>query len=480
MVLIADLLAAPAGRALKHLAGPDDHREVTSVALIEGPRDLGPTDKGALVFVWARSTNMSTDYQIDVLLRQAASSDVAALAVSTPSVVPGTACSIANKYGIALLHYPGQASLARLIIDLDQEIAGDASRTLQRLATAAMDVQLAASEGALPEELVTTIARTTDVDIRVDETSGPAPAVVAGSGLAERGHGGEIALALARLAVASEVGGGLRATVRSRAAVITELLHSARAPEESLIERARALGIVLDGSHVVIALELDFSGTPTESDLSRQFEFSDQIARRGLDALQRRGRSWSMSSSGGVLLFVSSAIRTEPLCIDEAATEMLSDVRERYPDLRFYCGSGLSHIGVHGLRRSAAEARAAAAMARSRRITTRVVQSDTGGLRRMLMELAASDASRALVDDMLAPLDALSESKARSWIETLEIYLAANRSLIEAARHLHLHRNAVVYRIKKIVELLDVDLEDADTRFLLELACRVRRTGSPG
>jgi hypothetical protein len=46
------------------------------------------------------------------------------------------------------------------------------------------------------------------------------------------------------------------------------------------------------------------------------------------------------------------------------------------------------------------------------------------------------------------------------------------RALGHAGEHLHLHRNAVAYRIKNIQTLLDADLEDADDRFALELACR--------
>ena len=41
-------------------------------------------------------------------------------------------------------------------------------------------------------------------------------------------------------------------------------------------------------------------------------------------------------------------------------------------------------------------------------------------------------------------------------------------------RVLHVHRNAVVYRIANIKETLDIDLSDPDNRFALQLACRAR------
>nr|WP_236720136.1 helix-turn-helix domain-containing protein [Rathayibacter sp. VKM Ac-2630] len=37
-----------------------------------------------------------------------------------------------------------------------------------------------------------------------------------------------------------------------------------------------------------------------------------------------------------------------------------------------------------------------------------------------------------------------------------------------------LHPNAVNYRVRRIEQSLELDLEDPDTRFALELACRLR------
>jgi DNA-binding PucR family transcriptional regulator len=39
---------------------------------------------------------------------------------------------------------------------------------------------------------------------------------------------------------------------------------------------------------------------------------------------------------------------------------------------------------------------------------------------------------------------------------------------------LHMHRNAVSYRINQIFELLDVDRDNPDDMLLLQLACRAR------
>jgi DNA-binding PucR family transcriptional regulator len=71
---------------------------------------------------------------------------------------------------------------------------------------------------------------------------------------------------------------------------------------------------------------------------------------------------------------------------------------------------------------------------------------------------------------MLAPLDTLSPPKERQAIQTLQAYLDRQGSLSKTAEALHLHRNAVAYRINRIFSLLDVDRDNPDDLLLLQLA----------
>lgn len=59
------------------------------------------------------------------------------------------------------------------------------------------------------------------------------------------------------------------------------------------------------------------------------------------------------------------------------------------------------------------------------------------------------------------------------FIETLRVYLECDRSAAKAAEKLHLHRSTFFYRIKKLEELLDVDLNDSKLLFLYELSFKI-------
>jgi DNA-binding PucR family transcriptional regulator len=88
--------------------------------------------------------------------------------------------------------------------------------------------------------------------------------------------------------------------------------------------------------------------------------------------------------------------------------------------------------------------------------------------------LYASPFSSRLIAELLAPLDARGATHSQQAIRTLAAVLDAQGSPSAAARVLNLHPNAVTYRMKRIAADLQADLSDADTRFALHLACRVR------
>lgn len=56
---------------------------------------------------------------------------------------------------------------------------------------------------------------------------------------------------------------------------------------------------------------------------------------------------------------------------------------------------------------------------------------------------------------------------------TLNVYLSCGCSIKLTAEKLFIHRNSLSYRLKRIAELTQADLEDSNTRFLLEMSYRI-------
>ena len=51
------------------------------------------------------------------------------------------------------------------------------------------------------------------------------------------------------------------------------------------------------------------------------------------------------------------------------------------------------------------------------------------------------------------------DSNGTDLLRTLYFYLVEERSLIKASQRLNVHRNSIVYRINKINELVDINLD---------------------
>ena len=57
-------------------------------------------------------------------------------------------------------------------------------------------------------------------------------------------------------------------------------------------------------------------------------------------------------------------------------------------------------------------------------------------------------------------------------VQTLDAYLRRDGSLNQLADDLLIHRSTLVYRLRRIRELLDVDIDDSHLRLDLSLAAR--------
>ncbi|MCB0089349.1 MAG: helix-turn-helix domain-containing protein [Caldilineaceae bacterium] len=57
---------------------------------------------------------------------------------------------------------------------------------------------------------------------------------------------------------------------------------------------------------------------------------------------------------------------------------------------------------------------------------------------------------------------------------TLEAFFECHGNLSQTAAQLHIHRNTLTYRLERIAEIAQLDLNDADARFSLQLALKLQ------
>jgi hypothetical protein len=78
-----------------------------------------------------------------------------------------------------------------------------------------------------------------------------------------------------------------------------------------------------------------------------------------------------------------------------------------------------------------------------------------------------------LCHEGLLKLCELDDKNHTDYVQTLKVYLEQHMSATQAARALFIHRSTFLYRLDRIREILQSDLEDADEIFYLELSLRL-------
>jgi DNA-binding PucR family transcriptional regulator len=89
--------------------------------------------------------------------------------------------------------------------------------------------------------------------------------------------------------------------------------------------------------------------------------------------------------------------------------------------------------------------------------------------------LIEDDRLADVYEQVVSRLLAFDHTEGAELVPTLEQYLASACSMQTTATGMGVHRNTVLYRLKRIEELAGVDLADGEVRFFIQLALRAHR-----
>jgi sugar diacid utilization regulator len=476
---VDELLRTREGSALTLVAGPWDARNVESVTMIDAIEELETARAGTIAVLSRHASTLAAGYELDVALRVGAARRIAALAVYGESTTSLTAIRLADRARVALLSVDRRRDVGELAFKLEHAIRQDARAALDRIVEALDAIEGAERAGTAAVIAAAGEAISADVRLEGAEAEGGARARVVLDGLVEAAvvtDGDDAASrvvvrlaadAVARLWAAERE--AVRAPARAQAEVLTELLVSAPPRLERAARRAEDLGLPVHGSHLVARVEL----------ADRSTDGQDEALLDAALGVLGGGRSpWHALRAEGTLVLVRSWRRGPgkqgaARAVGEA-DEILRELRQLNGGASVRCGVAGPRAGVEGLRTCAAEGLAALQAARSLGRVDVAVSIDDVALPRTLIDWLSSDAGRLATHRLLEPLDALGSERAETAVRTLHAYLDEQGSLVRCAERLHLHRNAVAYRLRGIRERLAVDLDDPDQRLALQLACRAR------
>lgn len=280
------------------------------------------------------------------------------------------------------------------------------------------------------------------------------------------------ALALTRARVIEEV------EFRLRGDFVHDLV-SGTFDQDTIVKRASRLGHDLSSPQLVLAVARD----PQEADAIEQAarrsganEAVRNLERSVRGVLHRRSISAQTSVVDDVvvaLLALSREARINPR-LPEPVTRLLhADLAALLP--RSSVSIGMSRVCTEpaGLGRSYREARQALRACQRMGLRSHVLAYERLGIERLLFMALERHELADFVDAVLGPIVAYDRSHGADLVSTLRCYLETGRRQRATANMLGVHVNSLSYRLRRIEEVGDLSLDDAETCLNLHVAVRM-------
>lgn len=277
-----------------------------------------------------------------------------------------------------------------------------------------------------------------------------------------------IALALLRLRTAQEV------EWRLSGEFLDDLLRAEGTGLDALLARARQLGADLSLPHTVVVARRDPPDDPSDSNLRTHdtrtqrllLTLVQQCADRHEASVLTAARSdhvvvlWPDGvgqSSGSFAEELRREIRA--YAAGWSASFAVGPPCERIPEYgdayRLACGA-LDLVQETGRRE-------------------RVISLDDLGVYRLLLQVKRPRDLANFADSVLGPLHDYDERRGTCLLETLDVYLREGCKVGASADALYVHTNTVAYRLRRVQELIDVDLRDPEDLLQVQFAFMIEK-----
>lgn len=246
---------------------------------------------------------------------------------------------------------------------------------------------------------------------------------------------------------------------RMRATFLDELLAAEIADEEAWVRRGASLTYDLTRPHVAMLVEA--SHVPNwPAPLLRFMQV------RNVQAPHTRRNE-------GLLVFwpIDNASSGRELKV--IAGEFAEQIQMQYPRARLVIGIGRPGVGVANWRQSQQQARESWRLGKEWEASPVTYFGDLG-LYQLLTGLSTSPEAARFFRKTLGRLISHDENKHSELVQTIEAFYACHGNLSQTATRLHIHRNTLTYRLEQIATITQLDLDDPDARFSLQLALKLR------
>ena len=218
-----------------------------------------------------------------------------------------------------------------------------------------------------------------------------------------------------------------------------------------------------------------------------KLNYTNETSLERMSVYIREGMLYAAESIQRQLLFsyendeVIVFLETSNSVTSDTVNQFLDLVERRFhyllPGITFTWGIGKEKDGIWSFVNSFQKAKAALEMGRSQRVAGKRLDFDETQISRLLLSLAINEEVQDITLSTISSLVKYDNKRDMDLINTFIAFNHNNGNVSQTAREMNLHRQSLLYRLRKIEALTNLSLEDPDDLFLLNFSIRVWSTG---
>ncbi|MBM3270415.1 MAG: helix-turn-helix domain-containing protein [Candidatus Sericytochromatia bacterium] len=240
--------------------------------------------------------------------------------------------------------------------------------------------------------------------------------------------------------------------------------------QETLHRRATYLGYQLSSSYWTLVVEFDT--VPSEDALQGELKkLGDTLG----SLLSFRQALVITQGQGATVLY---PVKDGQPTIDKVrhlAETIRQKVNQTSPGWTVSIGIGQLYPDLMSIPKSYREAAQAAKIGRSLKGVDGVHLFTDLGIYRMLLQFATTQNPNEFFCDALERLLEYDQQADKELVKTLAAFLECNGNLTETSERLFIHRNTLKYRLERIRDITQIDLDDSENRLMLHLGLKMHQ-----
>lgn len=151
---------------------------------------------------------------------------------------------------------------------------------------------------------------------------------------------------------------------------------------------------------------------------------------------------------------------------------ILKELNEKIDKFYFNIGAGSFITGVEKISESYQQAAYVLDFLKATERKNVIYNYNQLGIMRLLWQINQDDL-REFTTEYLAKLIEYDKGNSTEWLDTLGVYLEEGGSIQQAAKRLFIHPNTMSYRVKRIKEILGINLQDQEVQLNLLAAYKI-------